>query len=226
MSENAKEFEEIRMAAAGMEAAGQRTTFARVWLVNLQRRANPDGSYGKGAEIPRATGGTVAAILRLGGKAGGFRLGHRHTEQRTEQGRWFGKDDTGASDLESSYRIMRCYHMLKPSAASGGRPRIHRRVPQRRWRVRGSTRGSPSNVSGTYLLALFLSGSTKSDEGRGMRGDDGMKNLSPPRPEAGREASSPRTEVAGAPAAAHRRPASIRERLSPQFERGGNEYHG
>src|SRR5260221_1650071 len=71
MAENAKEFEEKRMAAAGMEAAGKRSPAARQWLMDLQAAANPDGSYGNGSEVARATGGTVSIVLRLGGKPAG-----------------------------------------------------------------------------------------------------------------------------------------------------------
>jgi prenyltransferase beta subunit len=113
MFEGAKEFEEIRMAAAGMEAAGQKSPLAERWTRHLQGKANPDGSYGKGAEVPRATGGTVVAILRLGGKPVGTTPVTELLDKGQNNDGGFGKDDTGASDLESSYRIMRCYHMLK-----------------------------------------------------------------------------------------------------------------
>src|SRR5262249_51734165 len=65
LGENAKEFEDIRIAAAGMEAAGTRAGQVERWYRHLQGKANPDGSFGKGAEVARATGGRVVAIPGL-----------------------------------------------------------------------------------------------------------------------------------------------------------------
>jgi prenyltransferase beta subunit len=157
LAENAKEFEEVRMAAAGMEAAGKRAEdAARRWTADLRAKANPDGSYGKGAERFRATGGTVVAIMRLGGKSVGPKSAIEILNEGQNKDGGFGKDDTWASDLETSYRIVRCYHMLgklppRPDAlrefiakcrnADGGY---------------GVQSAKPSQVSGTYYAGIIL----------------------------------------------------------------------
>lgn len=157
MTENAKEFEEIRMAAAGMEAAGKRQeNVARRWTADLQAKANSDGSYGKGAELFRATGGTVVAILRLGGKPVGPKSVIDILNEGQNKDGGFGKDDGGASDLETTYRIMRCYHMLKtnPPRADGVRELIAKcRNADGGYGVQP---GKPSNVSGTYYAGIIL----------------------------------------------------------------------
>jgi prenyltransferase beta subunit len=54
LAANAREYEEVRMAAAGMEAAGEVSREAAAsWIAELQAKANPDGSFGEGAEKAR-----------------------------------------------------------------------------------------------------------------------------------------------------------------------------
>jgi prenyltransferase beta subunit len=155
MAENAKEFEDIRIAAAGMETCGKLAPHAERWCRFLLGRVNADGSYGDGVEKARATGGTVVTILRLGGKV-------EHPDriidllnraQNNDGG--FGKDDTGSSDLETTYRIMRCYHMLKakPAKVDSLNGFIAKcRNPDGGYGVQP---GRPSTVSGPYFAGII-----------------------------------------------------------------------
>src|SRR5262249_12914365 len=68
LGEHAKTFEDIRIAAAGLEAAGKRPPQADDWLKQLAAMRNANGSYGKGGGHARDTGGAAAAALRLGSK--------------------------------------------------------------------------------------------------------------------------------------------------------------
>jgi prenyltransferase beta subunit len=154
--ENAKEFEEIRMAAAGMEAAGQRHPAARQWLISLQQKAKSDGSYGVGAGVARETGGTVATILRLGGKPVGTDSVVAILNKHQNKDGAFGKDDSHQSDLETTYRVVRCYHMLKtkPGEVDGMRKFIAKcRNADGGYGVQP---GKPSNVGGTYFASIIL----------------------------------------------------------------------
>ncbi len=115
LGKNARSFEEVRMAAAGLEAIGIYAPESPRWLQQIQGMRNADGTFGTGAGIPFATGGSAAAILRLG-----YPLDHREavikaitTAQRPEGG--WSKDD-GPPDLPSSYRIMRAMFMLHERA--------------------------------------------------------------------------------------------------------------
>lgn len=113
LEKNAKNFEEIRIAAAGLEAVGKRPATADAWLGELKKLRNPDGLYGKGDAIPRDTGGSVVTVLRLGGKVDNADavLKALKAGQRTDGG--FGKAGANSSDLETTYRVMRAFAMLK-----------------------------------------------------------------------------------------------------------------
>jgi hypothetical protein len=113
LSDNAKSFDEIRIAAAGLEAVGKKSPQTDAWLDTVAKMRNADGTYGKGDDKARDTGGTVVIVLRLGGKVEMTEnaLKAMRAGQRSDGG--FGKPDAKASDLETSYRVMRAFHMLK-----------------------------------------------------------------------------------------------------------------
>src|SRR5205823_5377165 len=67
MVKHARAFEEVRMAAAGLETIGKRSERNDAWLKQLAKMQGPDGTSGKGDGLPRDTGSVVAAVLRLGG---------------------------------------------------------------------------------------------------------------------------------------------------------------
>jgi prenyltransferase beta subunit len=155
LTKHGKAFEEIRMAAAGLEAIRARPPVADAWLEQLAQGRHGDGTYGTGDGVARATGGTVVAVLRLGGK-----VEHRdivirvlQTGQRDDGG--FGKERAPTSDLETSYRVMRALHMLE------AKPDVER---FRKFVVRcrnadggyGIAPGQPSSTGATYFAAIIL----------------------------------------------------------------------
>lgn len=112
-STNAKGFDEIRIAAAGLERLDATVPNAKDWLAQLEKDRNKDGTWGKGAGQARDTGSYAVTFLRLGGKLENrdVILKTLHEGQRKDGG--FGKADSDASDLETTYRVMRCFMMLK-----------------------------------------------------------------------------------------------------------------
>jgi hypothetical protein len=154
LSEHAKSFEEIRLAAAALESLGQPSPRNAEWLKEIQKGQNADGTYGQGPGQARATGGAVAAVLRLGGKVADRDqvLAALRKGQRKSGG--FGKEDAGdASDLETTYRVMRTFMMLKarPDDAEALRGFIAKcRNADGGY---GVAPGQPSTVSGTYYAA-------------------------------------------------------------------------
>src|SRR5207253_3118685 len=68
LGKNVKTFEDIRIAAAAFEALKEPSSQADAWLDQIASTRNIDGTYGKGDGRARATGGAVAAVLRLGGE--------------------------------------------------------------------------------------------------------------------------------------------------------------
>ncbi len=156
LGENAKEFDQIRIAAAGLEALGKQPPQAKAWLDQVRKMANADGTYGKGDGSARDTGSSVVVVLRLGGKDENSDaiLKTLNAGQRKDGG--FGKADANGSDLETSYRVLRAYHMLK--AKPEGVKALREFVAKCRNQDGGYgvEPGKPSNVSGTYFAASIL----------------------------------------------------------------------
>jgi prenyltransferase beta subunit len=125
MAKNAKGFEDIRMAAAALETVGKKCEKNEAWLKELSSLQNKDGTFGKGAGQARDTGGGVAAILRLGGKVKDREkvLSVLHNGMRNQGG--FGTAEKPTkSDLESTYRVMRTFKMLKSKPKNFGAVRL------------------------------------------------------------------------------------------------------
>jgi prenyltransferase beta subunit len=153
---HAKGFEQVRMAAAGLEAVGRRSAKNGDWLKQLARDQNDDGTFGEGDAKARETGGAVACVLRLGGKVKDREavLKALDAGQRGDGG--FGKAGAKGSDLETTYRVMRTYHMLgaKPGKADAVRKFIARcRNADGGY---GVTPGEPSTAGGTYFAGIVL----------------------------------------------------------------------
>jgi len=156
MAGNAKEFEDIRIAAAGFETAGSLPDVAKKWRNEIHGRANADGTFGRGATLARSTGGSIVTILRLGGKADdAARIIATLNAAKNADGAW-GKDDSGESDLETSYRVMRCFHMLKAQPKDSDRLRAFIAKCRNDDAGYGVKPGQASNVGGVYFAAIVL----------------------------------------------------------------------
>jgi prenyltransferase beta subunit len=155
LAEKAQGFEEVRLAAAAVEAAGKRPAAADNWLKELQAQSNPDGTFGQGDGAARDTASAVVTILRLGGKAEKPEavLKLLKAGQRKDGG--FGKADAPKSDLETSYRVMRAYHMLKAKPDADA---LRRFVASCRNKDAGygMAAGQDSNASATYFAGVIL----------------------------------------------------------------------
>jgi dienelactone hydrolase len=108
---NAKSFEEVRMAIAGMEAVATPSPDFPRWFEQIQAMRNPKGTWGDGPGEAYATGGAAAAILRMK-----MKLDQREAViaalkagQRSEGG-W--SKDAGPPELGATYRVMRAFYML------------------------------------------------------------------------------------------------------------------
>ena len=112
LGENARSFEEIRIAAAALESLGKRPPQAETWLAQVAKLNPEDGPTGRETG-PRDTGRVVVAVLRLGGTPSDAEavLTRMKAGQRADGG--FGKEGAKGSDLETCYRVMRAFHMLK-----------------------------------------------------------------------------------------------------------------
>ena len=152
---SAKSFDEVRIGAAALDTIKKRPAQADDWLKEIAKLKNPDGTFGKGTGQARDTGGAVAAILRLGGKVEQRDAVVKAIKdgQRADGG--FGKEDSPGSDLETSYRVLRCFHMLKEKPDD---PKLRAFIAKCRNADGGYgvAPGQPSNISGTYFAGIIL----------------------------------------------------------------------
>ena len=113
LANNAKTFADIRIAAAGFEAIKQPSPRAKEWLEQINKLWNANGTAGKGDGVARETASVAVTVLRLGGtlKNRAQVLKAIKDGQRANGG--YGKEGAPVSDLESTYRVMRAFMMLK-----------------------------------------------------------------------------------------------------------------
>lgn len=157
LGENAKTFEEIRIAVAGLEVLKDKQPDAEKWQGEVSKGQNEDGTFGKGLGQSRETGGRVVALLRLGAKVDQTDtiLKVLKEGQRTNGG--YGKADSElASELETTYRVLRCFHMLKalPADVEGVRSFVAKcRNEDGGYAVEP---GGQSSASGAYYAGTIL----------------------------------------------------------------------
>ena len=156
LEKNVKTFEDIRIAAAGLEAVNERPAFADSWIKTVKTSLNGDGTFGEGPGAARFTGGAVVALLRITGKPVENRqsvLKALKAGQRSDGG--FGKEGTEGSDLETSYRVMRAFHMLKEKPDA---EKLRELIAKCRNSDGGYSivPGLGSQVGSTYFAAIIL----------------------------------------------------------------------
>jgi hypothetical protein len=143
-----KDYEDARIAAAAVEATKKPVPEVKKWLEIV--RALPAT---EGGDQSRDTGGSIVAFLRLGEPVGDkeavlkvLRAGQRPS------GAW-GKTG-GGPELETSYRVMRAFFMLKAKPDVAKLRQFIARCRQ----ADGSyavAPGQPSSVSATYNAGII-----------------------------------------------------------------------
>lgn len=157
LTENATSFEEIRIAVAGLEAIAAKSPKADAWIAEIRKLQNDDATFGKGAGQARASGGSAVALLRLGAKLDGqVKIVATLKEGQRLNGGYGKEEDEIGSDLETTYRVMRCFHMLKdrPKSVEGIRSFVAKcRNEDGGY---GVAPGQESSIAGTYYAAIIL----------------------------------------------------------------------
>lgn len=154
--ETAEDLEQVRMAAAGLEAVGKKGAKADAWAKRLAAMRNEDGTFGKGAGLARDTGSYVACVLRLGGTAGDAAKVAAALDARQRADGAFGKAEAEGSDLDTTYRVMRTYHMTKRKPAKAKELRAFVARCRGRDGGYGVEPGRPSSAGGTYFAGVVL----------------------------------------------------------------------
>src|SRR6516225_4265751 len=159
MSESARTFEEIRMAAAGLEAVGKHLPATERWLQEIAKMRNADGTFGKDDGVVRATGSAAAAILRLGGKLENRDkiVQNLKNGQRPDGGYGASRvEGTATSDLETSYRVIRSLKMLKEKPADVAKCKAFIARCRNKDGGYSVAPGQRSSVSATYFAGIIL----------------------------------------------------------------------
>ena len=154
-SKDAKTFEEVRIAVAGLEAIKATSPDFPRWIAQIKEDQNPDGTFGSGVAIPRATGSKVAALLRMNVTLEPEKKAAIVAALRAGQkpdGGWAEAD--GASDLGTSYRIMRAFFMMKEKPDLN-RLRAYLTSHRQSDGGYGSKPGASSDLGGTYSCSIM-----------------------------------------------------------------------
>lgn len=153
---NAKSFEDIRIAAAGLERLKAKSSTNDVWLEQVKKMQNEDGTFGKGLGQARMTGSAIVTLLRLGGKVDNTEAVVKAIKAGQRPSGGFGKDDSElANDLETSYRIMRCFVLLKSRPADVEGLRSYVAKCRSEDGGYGISPGQPSAIGPTYFAAIL-----------------------------------------------------------------------
>jgi hypothetical protein len=155
LTENAREYEEIRIAVAGLEAIKKTAPKAADWQKQIESLANGDGTWGKGDGAARDTGGSAVILLRLGVKLKDEAAVLKTLDAGLRSDGGYGKAEAKISDLETTYRVMRCYHMLKKQPSGADRIRAYVTNCQNKDGGFGTAPGLASSVSGTYFASII-----------------------------------------------------------------------
>jgi hypothetical protein len=156
LGKHVKNFEDIRIAVAGLEAISKLPPQAVEWSAQLRRMRNEDGTYGKGDGTARATGGAVVAVLRLGGKVEDPQGVLRALDAGQRKDGGFGQEGADGSDLETTYRVLRAYVMLRARPRGADRCREFVARCRNRDGGYGVRPGQASGAAGTYFASIIL----------------------------------------------------------------------
>lgn len=156
LKENARTFEEVRIGAAAVEAWGVKECPFK--LDDWFRIADEAGKQVRGDNKDggaRNTGSLAAMLLRLGrGLPPGNAVVEILQEGQRADGGW-GKKGEKASDIDSTYRVMRAMYLLKEKPKDV--KKLREFVAARRNKDGGyaTEPGGKSSMSGAYYAAII-----------------------------------------------------------------------
>lgn len=160
LKEHAKTFDDVRIAAAAVEAWGVKDCpfDLKPWIALADKHLGETGIAGEGDGIPRETGSAAALKLRLGIPRRDF-VNANKLDDVLQVGQWadggYGRGGAKGSDLESTYRVMRAFMLMKE------RPKNRAAMREFIARCRnkdggyGVKPGEPSSASGVYFAAII-----------------------------------------------------------------------
>jgi hypothetical protein len=156
---NAKSFEEIRLAAAAVEAWGVKDCPFKLndWFDAAKthiREISSDAANGGARELGSAAALSLRLEAPVGKQESAMAINQLKLGQRDDGG--WGKKDAPASDPESNYRVMRALYLLKAKPADPAKLRNLIAKYRNADGGYGVEPGKPSNMSGTYYAITVL----------------------------------------------------------------------
>jgi prenyltransferase beta subunit len=156
LNASARSFEDIRIAAAGLEALKKLPPKAPDWVKQIQTMRHEDGTFGKDGGLARVTASAIVTLVRLGSKEkpSAKVIQAIKAGQRKDGG--YGKEDAAGSDLETCYRVLRCLVMLKEKPTGPGLLRQFVAQCRNSDGGYGVAPGQRSSAGGTYFASIIL----------------------------------------------------------------------
>jgi prenyltransferase beta subunit len=155
LSKHVKTFEDIRIAVAGLEAVGKKAIDNAAWIAKVKAMLNADDTVGKEGGNARDTGSAIVALLRMGAKVETMGAVLKLLNGGQQKSGGWNKDDEQA-DLETTYRVMRAFHMLKTKPAGAAQVRAFVARCCNADGGYGIRPGAPSAVGPTYFASIIL----------------------------------------------------------------------
>jgi prenyltransferase beta subunit len=157
---NATTFEDVRIGAAAVEAWGVKECpfDLNPWLAIADKQIGPDGTAGMGDGLARDTASVVAMKLRLGQTEKDLVNGKKVDDflqmgQRSDGG--YGRAGAKDSDLESTYRVMRAFVLMRERPKDRAGMRAFLRRCRNADGGFGTKPGEKSSVGGVYYFATI-----------------------------------------------------------------------
>jgi prenyltransferase beta subunit len=150
---NAKSFEDVRIAAAGLESLKKKPDWLDSWIKIADGQLNNDGTSGKGDGLARDSASVIAMRLRLGYPvANKSRVVEAIKNGQRADGGW-GKAGEKASDAETSYRVMRALMLAKEKPKDAAKLREFLSKCRNSDGGYAVSPGEASSMSGVYYFA-------------------------------------------------------------------------
>ncbi|HXD86609.1 MAG TPA: prenyltransferase/squalene oxidase repeat-containing protein [Urbifossiella sp.] len=159
LKDNVKTFEDARIAAAAIEAWGVKNCpfDLKPWIELADKHLGPTGAAGEGDAMPRETGSAAALKLRLGIPRRKF-VNPTKLDDVLQAGQWsdggYGRGGAKGSDLESTYRVMRAFMLMKERPKKRAAMREFIASCRNKDGGYGVKPGEASSAGGTYFAAI------------------------------------------------------------------------
>jgi prenyltransferase beta subunit len=156
---NAKTFDDVRIGAAALEALNERPGWLGEWFKIADAQLRDDGLAGEGDGIARETASVIAMKLRLGVPRRELKNSNQ-LDDVLQAGQWpdggYGRAGEKRSDLESTYRVMRAFVLMRERPKQRAEMRAFVLSCRNADGGFSVAPGAPSSMSGVYYAATIL----------------------------------------------------------------------